>query len=380
MRDVMRRELSMAALLLAAATAAPAAHAHDGEDHGATVRTAVPQPAAAAPESAPRRLADGSLFVPKAAQHRLGIRHRAARIESLAASLEFNGRVIADPNASGRVQAAQAGRIEAGARGLPRLGQKVARGEVLAWLQPVAASIEAGNQRAQLAELEAALAIAQRKRERYDQLEGAVAQSAIEAARLEAAALQRRRDAVAASLGAAEPLRAPVDGVIGSLNVVAGQIVDAREILFEVVDPARLVVEALAYDLAGSADLGRASASLGGERIELEFLGAARQLREEALPLLFRVVSGGAALAVGQPLKVLAQARRTVQGAAVPHAALVKVNDGSTAVWLHESAERFILRAVETAPLDAGRVAVVRGLEAGDRVVTDGASLLSQVR
>lgn len=366
----------MAALLLAAAAAAPAAQAHDGEDHGEAAQTAVPQPTAAAP----RRLADGSLFVPKAAQHRLGIRHRIARIESLAASLEFNGRVIADPNASGRVQAAQAGRIEAGERGLPRLGQKVARGEVLARLQPVATSIEAGNQRAQLAELEATLAIAQRKRERYDQLEGAVAQSAIEAARLEAAALQRRRDAVAASLGAAEPLKAPVDGVIGSLNVVAGQIVDAREILFEVVDPARLVVEALAYDLAGSADLGRASSSLGGERIELEFLGAARQLREEALPLLFRVVSGGAALAVGQPLKVLAQTRRTVQGAAVPHAALVKIGDGSTAVWLHESAERFVLRTVETVPLDAERVAVVRGLKAGDRVVTDGASLLSQVR
>ena len=35
-------------------------------------------------------------------------------------------------------------------------------------------------------------------------------------------------------------LRAPVSGVIASASVVAGQVVDARELLFEVIDPTRL--------------------------------------------------------------------------------------------------------------------------------------------
>ena len=38
----------------------------------------------------------------------------------------------------------------------------------------------------------------------------------------------------------------PASGVIASANVVAGQVVDARELVFEIVDPSRLRVEASA--------------------------------------------------------------------------------------------------------------------------------------
>jgi hypothetical protein len=49
-------------------------------------------------------------------------------------------------------------------------------------------------------------------------------------------------------------------------------------------------------------------------------------------------------------------------------------------VWVHTEAERFVARRVRTQPLDATHVAVVDGLHDGERVVTEGASLLSQVR
>ena len=42
------------------------------------------------------------------------------------------GRVIMDPNASGRVQAVHGGRVEPGPKGLPVAGQAVRRGDVLA--------------------------------------------------------------------------------------------------------------------------------------------------------------------------------------------------------------------------------------------------------
>ncbi len=210
----------------------------------------------------------------------------------LAATVEFNGKVIADPNAGGRIQATQSGRIEAGPKGLPTLGQKVAKGQVLAYLRPVASSIERGNQQAQFAEIDAQLAIAERKLARYVELEGVVSKAAIETARFEAEALKKRRAAVGASIGAAEPLAAPVSGVIGAANVVAGQVVEAKEILFEVIDPARLAVEALAYDPALAEGLATASAPLPGNgALELQFVGGGRQLREQAIPLLFRVKS-----------------------------------------------------------------------------------------
>jgi multidrug efflux pump subunit AcrA (membrane-fusion protein) len=373
--------LALAATLVLAGRAGQIL-AHGDEDHSnKPAAVATPAAAGAGTEAvSAKRLPDGSLFVPKAVQRQLGLRHVVAAVGELAATVEFNGKVIADPNAGGRIQATQAGRIEAGPKGLPLLGQKVVKGQVLAYLRPVAGSLERGNQLAQLAELEAQLAIAEKKRARYEQLEGAVSRSAIEAARFEAEALAKRRAAVAASLGAAEPLTAPVSGVVSAVNVVAGQVVEAKEILFEVIDPARLAVEALAYDAALAEGIVNASAPLNGGALELAFVGGGRQLREQALPLLFRVKSAHAPVAVGQPVKVIAQTARTVKGVALPQAALVKVSAGETAVWVRDGAERFVLRKVSVAPLDATRAAAISGIDDGERIVTEGAGLLAQVR
>lgn len=382
-----RSQLTAVALAAIFGLAAGQAMAHGGEDHSQDKKpaTAVANKATAGAlpvESASaQRLPDGSLFVPKPVQYQLGLRHVVAGVAELAATVEFNGKVIADPNAGGRIQATQTGRIEAGPKGLPTLGQRVVKGQVLAWLRPVASSIERGNQKAQFAELEAQLAIAERKLARYEQLEGAIPQKDVEAARFEAEALKQRRAAVGASVGAAEVLRAPVTGTIAAANVVAGQVVESKEVLFEVVDMTRLAVEALAYDPALADGIGDASAQLpGGGSLKLQFVGGGRLLREQAMPLLFRVVSQDAPVAVGQPLKVIAKTSRMTRGAAVPVAALVKVSAGETAIWVRDGAERFILRKVGIQSLDAATMAVTSGLANGERVVTDGASLLAQVR
>lgn len=378
-------QLAIVAVLAFLGLAAGHAAAHGGEDHSqdkkpaATVVGKAPGALPAGTASA-QRLPDGSLFVPKPVQYQLGLRHVVAGVAELAATVEFNGKVIADPNAGGRIQATQPGRIEAGPKGLPTLGQKVTKGQVLAWLRPAASSIERGNQQAQFAELDAQFAIAERKLARYEQLEGAIPQKEIEAARFEAEALKKRRAAVGASVGAAEALRAPVSGTIAAANVVAGQVVESKEVLFEVVDPARLAVEALAYDPALADGIGEASAQLPGGALKLQYVGGGRLLREQAMPLLFRVVAQDAPVAVGQPLKVIAKTSRKTRGAAVPMAALVKVSAGETAIWVRDGAERFVLRKVRVQSLDATSVAVTSGLASGERVVTDGASLLAQVR
>lgn len=365
-------------LLVATTTLAWVANsalAHGDEDHGQDNKKAFP-----AASDVLQRLADGSLFVPKSVQRQLGLRTQPMRITELAATIELNGKVIPDPETGGRVQATFAGSVMPGPKGMPVPGRKVARGEVLAWLRPVGGTIERGNQKAQRAELEALLAIADGRVRRFEQLEGAVPQKEIEAARIERDALQKRRAFVSASIDSAEPLLAPAAGVISSSNVVAGQVVDAKEILFEIVDPTRLAVEALAYDANIGATVISASALAGQTALALKFVGAGRQLREQALPLLFRIVATNSMVAVGQPVKVMVQTAQGIKGAAVPRAALTKVGAGETAVWVHTEAERFVARRVRQQSLDATHVAIVDGLHEGDRVVIEGAGLLSQVR
>ena len=232
--------------LLALGHVAPAL-AHGGEDHSQDAAKTAPL---AADPTSPSRLADGSVFVPKASQRQLGIRTVAAELREHAAVIEFNGKVVADPGAGGKVQAAQAGRIEAGPRGLAVLGQRVRRGEVLAYLQPVANSIERSNQLAQIAELDAQHEIAVKRLARLEQLEGLVPAREIEAARVEAGAFAARKAALAKGLSGREALVAPVSGVVASVAATLGEVVEARDTLFEVVDPRRLAVEALAYDAA----------------------------------------------------------------------------------------------------------------------------------
>lgn len=361
------------------------AGAHGDEDHSqstppaaiTTVTTAAAMPGTS---TAPQRLEDGSLFVPKAVQRQLGLRTRVAVVQELAVTVELAGTVVADARAGGLVQAGQAGRVEATGAGLPVLGQAVRKGELLAQLRPVLSSMERGSNLAQIAEIAAQLAIAERKVARYAQLEGAVPQATIDAARLERDALRQRRSALGSGLNQAEALRAPISGVVSAAHAVAGQVVDAKDVLFEVIDPARLSVEALAYDPLPAGGVTRASAAVPGGALDLAYVGSGRQLREQAQVLLFRVQPGGPAVAVGQPLTVLATTAARVHGAAVPRSALVKTATGETAVWVHTAAERFVQRPVTAQALGALELAVTQGLAQGERVVTDGAALLAQVR
>ncbi len=143
----------------------------------------------------------------------------------------------------------------------------------------------------------------------------------IEAAESEAASLQQRAAAIGAGLSHRDALVAPVSGVIASASVVAGQVVDARELLFEVIDPTRLRVEALAFDTAIGADIADAAIAVGDARVPLAFVGAARSLRTGAAAAVpARKARRSRALAVGQSVQVFVRSKQTVTGIAVPSA------------------------------------------------------------
>jgi len=365
-----RAGLAGTVLLAAIAAGMPDAHA-DGSKG----------PAAAPAAEPPQRLPDGSVFLPKPAQRLFGIRTVVGEAGELARALEFKGHVLADPNAGGQVQATVGGRLEAGPKGLPVLGQRVARGEVLAWVTPARDPLARASARGQVAELEGRIDAAARRASRLEQLEGSVARRDIDNARIELDALRAQRRAIGSGLAEREPLAAPVAGVVSVANAVVGKVVEAREVLFEIVDPQRLVVEAVAYDaVAAAALVAGAPASAPDLGARLAFVGAGRALREQAIPLLFRFVPPVPPVATGQQVRVVAQTGVRVKGVPVPLAAMVRGGSGETVVWVHSSAERFEPRRVEALPLDATRVSVVKGLAGGERIVVEGATLLGQVR
>jgi biotin carboxyl carrier protein len=338
-------------------------------------------PALAQPIDQPRRQPDGSVFVPKPTQRLLGVRAALADRADAPVAIQLVGQVIADPNASGRVQAPQAGRVEAPPPGFPTLGSRVERGQTLAYVVPILGAQERSGVQATLAELDSQIGIAQQRTQRLAGLAGSVSAREIGEARAELEGLRARRTAVAEGLNGRLAVHATASGFISVVAAVSGQIVDAREPLFEIVEPTRLWVEAVAFDGGMVAEIGGArAATAGGRGLELAFIGRGLALRQQAVPLQFRIIDAPPGLSVGTPVTVTVETNRRAAGIVLPGEAVIRSAEGPPIVFEMTTAERFVPRPVRVQPLDGRNVLVVAGLEPGKRVVTEAASLIAQIR
>lgn len=176
-------------------------------------------------------------------------------------------------------------------------------------------------------------------------------------------------------------LRAPLDGVVTAVRVVAGQVIGSQDVVFQVLDPGGLWVEALSYGEVDLSRLGNASALLpGGSPLALSFRGFGRALQQQATLVQFAIEDAPATLAIGQPVRVTAPNGDSVSGLIVPRDAVVRGSNGEALVWRHTDPERFEARPVRTEPFDATRLVIRAGIGAGERIVVRGADHLNQIR
>lgn len=326
-----------------------------------------------------QRFPDGALFVPKPTQRILGLRTVFTMISMHRRSIELPGRVVPDPNASGLVQASGGGRIAPPQGGFKPLGTRVKAADVLAFVQPPLPTADATAQQQEARLLDQQLSIAARKVERFKSIERVIARSQLEDAELELKGLTERRANLARANREPEPLLAPVDGVIASANAVAGQVVEPNTIVFQIVDPSRLWIEALTFE--PQAIDGRAQGALAnGQTLDLTYLGTGLADRNQAVPVHFSVKGTTSGLRAGQFISVLASTQDERRGIALPREAVLRGANGQSIVYEHTNAERFVIREVRVEPLDGARVLVISGVDAGKRIVTQGAELLNQIR
>lgn len=326
-----------------------------------------------------QRLPDGALFVPKPTQRILAIRTSFTEEAGFAVTVELPGRVIPDPDSSGYVQAAIAGRLMPPPGGFPRLGARIAAGDVLALVQPAINAADVTTQQQQARELEQQIALIERRLERLRQIQAVIARAQIEDAELELAGLRIRRANLDRAPREPERLVAPVSGMVAAVQAVSGQIAEPNTVIYQIVDPSRFWVEALSFEAHALAP--EASGRFAdGRSVRLTYRGSGLADRNQAIPVQFGVEAAPAGLRAGQLLTVLATTQDQRRGVAVPRAAVVRGNNGQPVVYEHTNAERFVPREVRVEPLDARQVLIVSGMPAGRRVVTQGAELLNQIR
>jgi cobalt-zinc-cadmium efflux system membrane fusion protein len=370
-----RRAHAGVALLALALVAAPdRSQAHEGHVH-ADDKIAIPAPTG----ELAIRLPDGSLFVPKPVQRIFSLRTEMTQQKTFNRSIELPGRIIPDPNASGYVQAAVGGRLSPPPEGFPRLGTSVKAGDVLAYVMPPVHAVDASDMRQRQGELDQQITIVERRVARYQQLvtSGAVSRQQLEDTKLELDGLKDRRQSLDRSRRE-EALVAPVDGIIAEGVPVAGQMAQPNAVVFHIVDPGKLWVEALSFNVVNpTAATARTST---GRTLELQFRGSGFADRNQTIPIHFAITNDASGLRAGQFVTVLAATDEQRQGIALPRAAVVRNANGQEFVFEHVSPEKFVARPVRVEPLDGQHDFIRAGLEPGKRIVVQGAPLLDQVR
>ncbi len=267
LRHVVGKAAALACIVGVSLCSAPGAVlAGPGHDHG---------DGGAAPPAGgnvPRRQADGAVVMPKPSQRLLRIRTSATSSTTAPQSSELLGTVVADPRASGRVQAPFAGRVEVDSGEIAFVGQRVAKDDVLAPSSPMVSSVERGSVGQQLAEIDGNIAQAAQKVKRLRQARGRrVARRTSTRPRpswqpcRSAARRCRRRCRQGDSCGAPSPASSQRPASR------PGQVVDARETCSRSSIPDRLV------------DRGRSAPSLDDTTIT----GGMPSSRRASVPLAF---------------------------------------------------------------------------------------------
>jgi cobalt-zinc-cadmium efflux system membrane fusion protein len=281
------------------------------------------------------------------------------------------------------VQSINGGRVMAPKAGLPRIGQKVKKGDLLARIEPTLPQADRTTILEKLGEVEQLIAIAEARLRRTRILvEKKVApESQLVDAEAEMEGLRKRRQVLLEIRVEPEALRAQTSGVIAAARVVPGQVVQAQDVLFQIVDPQSLWVEALVYGEIDPAALGKATATAPGRPpLKLRFQGFSHALQQHASVVQFVVENSPPNLSIGLPVNVIAANGAPVTAMIVPKDAVVRSTNGEAVVWRHEQAELFEPRPVRTTPFDATRVIIAAGVAKGDRVVVRASELVNQVR
>jgi cobalt-zinc-cadmium efflux system membrane fusion protein len=346
------------------------------------------EPASAPPAggAVPHRHANGSVFLSKPTQHLVGIRTVVAVESEAAPSVEIAGRVIVDPNRSGRAQAVRDGSIEAGPKGFPHLGQAVTQGEVLAYLVPTLTSAEEATLKQTLAQIERDMALLVPRTDAIATINpnmpmGEATASALQELQIQSQSLTRQKEIVTAALNQRIEIKAPIAGVISAALVNIGQVVAPRDPLFEIVDPGAAWVEAWSFDPVPAAGVSTATAlTESGHMLHLSFVGRGPVLRQQATPVVFRIADDASNVEFGTPLRIFLDDTHKAKGVVLPAAAVERGAGAVPIVWEHSAPETFIAHPVKVTPLDAERVIVTGDVKAGMHLVVAGANAISQVR
>jgi membrane fusion protein, heavy metal efflux system len=342
-----------------------------------------------------------------------------AEEQTIARQITATGRVVPAAN-SQAVVAPPVGGILSG-RSLPRVGQRVGQGQTIAVIQQVATSseqaqvraaaatlnlenarleadkrtasgeVEAARVRLDLATKEAARAQRLYDRKAFSERQLQAAQADLKAAQAAYDAAVKRLDALTnssavattragvGSANASYTVRAPLSGYVTKVNKSIGEQVGPGEAIVEISNLDTVWVEAPIFERDLSRLAGNVTATFTTPAYpDQEFkgvvldIGAVIDEQTRATKVIFQLPNGGRALRLGMQANVRLDAGEQVTAMMIPKEAVLE-HEGKKIVYVLLSGEEFERREVTVGDELGNKVAVLSGLNKGERVVTQGA-------
>jgi len=353
------------------ALAGPGHSGDEGHTHG-------PVASEGATDS-PRRLPDGSVFLPKPTQRLIEVRTEYVAPQTVRRAVRLPGRIVANPHRLAVVQSIVDGRLAPFNGRFAHVGQHVRAGDLLGYVKPVMSEIDRSDVEQTAGRLDQEIALAANRVEQFKRFNTFPAER-IRTAEIELENLVRRRSALKKRTSVNDPLVAPIDGVIVAAQAAIGQVVSTKDVLFQIVEPRTLWVEALAHDSIDLASLGKAQAvAQDGEPVDLAFVASSPALTQHAMSIKFELAIP-ARLEIGRQVTVIAEIGREMTGIVVPRSAVVQAPNGQYVVFRHIEPERFEPRPVRFVEIDGARVILSAGVESGEKIAVQSATLINQIR
>ena len=177
-------------------------------------------------------------------------------------------------------------------------------------------------------------------------------------------------------------IKAPMDGIVTNLIVLPGQKVTAGEKLMTVIDPSIVwlqtnVFEKDYYEMDTPNGVSitvpglSSSLDLNGKEFSLLSMGVTLDPKSRTIPVLLEIANIDGYLKIGQTVQVTLYTTSETLSPAVKVNAIYE-DETNEIVFVHKEGESFEKRIVKTGNRDNGWVAILHGLDKGERVVTKG--------
>ena len=312
---------------------------------------------------------------------------------ALRESVSVNAVLRPRPAGEAHVSAPGAGLLRAGPRGFPQVGMEVQAGQVIAFLLPrMGGETDAAALDLAIARARIETEVARRDRERLEALYAveAVAEKRVrdarqreDLARAELTAAQRRAGTYAGSSGGI-PLKTPIAGTVVAVTASPGAAVTDGQAIAHIADLGRIVLEAKVPE----SDAARVSTPTGaffrldgderfvvlevGKNARLIAFGGLVDRETRTVPVILEFDNPGQRFRAGTNVQANLYTGRVAKAPSVPASSLVD-DAGQSVAFVQLGGESFERRVVQPGLRDGDRVAITRGLKAGERVVTKGA-------